>query len=146
MEGSRRTPAIASDDWMHEQQLRAQLEAEAWRRLRLELAQPALPAPPSPVEARPRSPHKSGSTLLKGLVRAGLGVIGGYLGYVSAMDSGLGAFEVWLAVPAGFVIALALSMFDPFRRIVHFLAETARWTLILTVGFGGLWLLLHPPA
>lgn len=29
-----RRPAIASDDWMLEQQLRAEMEAEAWRRLR----------------------------------------------------------------------------------------------------------------
>jgi hypothetical protein len=34
MAGLRKAPAFASDDWMFEQQLRAEMEAEAWRRLR----------------------------------------------------------------------------------------------------------------
>ena len=144
MDGARRLPAIASDDWMHEQQLRAELEAEAWRRLRVELSRPPEP-PPQPAQLEPpRSPHRTGSTILKGLVRVGLGVFGAYLAFICAEDSGLGEFEVWLSVMAGFAVALSLSMFDPFRRLVHFLAETARWTLILAICFGGLWLLTHP--
>jgi hypothetical protein len=142
MDGARRPPDIMSDDWMHQQQLRAEVEADAWRRLRKEIAQ--LPAEPAPAPAR--DPHKSGSTILKALVRVGLGAFGAYLAFISAADNGLGEFEVWLAVMAGFAIALALSMFDPFRRLVHFLAETARWALILAICFGGLWVLLNPLA
>jgi hypothetical protein len=140
MEGARRTPDV--DDWMRQQQLRAELEAEAWRRLRQDVAQLPEPAATTPI----RDPHKSGSAVLKGLVRASLGVFGAYLGYVAAADSGLGEFEIWLAVLAGFAITLALSMFDPFRRLVHFLAETARWVLILAVCAGAGWILFNPPA
>lgn len=144
MERARRTtPAFASDDWMHEQQLRAELEAEAWRRLRHELASPPEAEPVVAGPPAHSSPHRSGSAIFKGLVRVGLGAFGAYLAHISAVDSGLGEFEVWLAVMAGFAVALALSMFDPFPRMVHVLAETARWTLIVGVGFAGLWMLLQ---
>lgn len=148
----RRTPGLPSDDWMHEQQRRAEAEAQAWRSLRYALGRaPALPPsgapaaiePPHTPPPRAENPHRTGSTILKGLVRVCLGGLGAFLGYISATDSGLGEFEVWLATMAGFAVALSLSMFDPFRRMVHMLAETTRWTLILAVCFGGLWFFLH---
>lgn len=140
MPGSRR-PAVTSDDWMHEQQLRAELEAEAWRRLRLELA------PAQTAEIAPTAPdyHSSGSAILKGLVRFGLGACGGYLGWLAAVDSGLGEFEAWLAVGGGFILVLALSLVGPFRRMVHLLAETARWLLVSGLALGALWVLLQGP-
>lgn len=138
-------PLIASDDWMHEQQLRAELEAEAWRRLRMELAEPPAPAPPPQPEPATAQidPHSTGSTLLKALVRFALGSFGGYLAYLAAVDGGLGGFEVWFATASGFVVTLALSMLGPARRFVHVLAETMRWTIIAAIGVGGAWLAFH---
>jgi hypothetical protein len=125
---------------MHEQQLRAELEAEAWRRLRGELAAPvAKPAPASPAF----DPHRAGSAVLKGLVRFGLAASGAYLAFLAAIDSNLGEFEVWLAVGASFLVTLALTIFGPVRRIVHMLAETARWMLLIAVGFGAIWMVTH---
>lgn len=140
-----RRPAIASDDWMMEQQVRAELEAEAWKRLRRELARPAPPptvAAPAPAQAEPDY-HRSGSTILKALVRFGLAMFGAYLAWLAALDSQLGEFEIWLAVGAGFILTLALSLVGPARGFVHMLAETARWGIIVGVAFGGLWLLLQ---
>lgn len=148
MTSSRGRPAIASDDWMLEQQVRAELEAEAWRRLRTELAVPQpLPAPANApaAEAEP-NPHRSGSTILKALVRFMLAAFGSYLAFIAAMDSRLGEFEVWLAVGATFMVTLALSMFGGFRRFVHFLAETMRWAIIVAVALGALWMLLQTSA
>jgi hypothetical protein len=143
MPGSQR-PAFASDDWMHEQQLRAELEAEAWRRLRHELAVPAAPvATPAAEQAKPLDPHRSGSAILKGLVRFGLAAAFSYLAYIAAVDSGVGEFEVWLAIGSTFIVTLALSMFEPVRTFVHTLAETARWVLIVAVGLGALWMVTH---
>ncbi len=150
MTGSRR-PAVASDDWMLEQQVRAELEAEAWRRLRQDLAVPE-PAPaayapanaaPAPAEA---DPHSTGSTILKALVRFMLGAFVAYLAYIAAVDSRLGEFEMWLVTGSSFVVTLALSMFGGVRRMVHFLAETMRWVLIVAVALGGLWMMLHMQA
>lgn len=140
-----RRPAIASDDWMMEQQVRAELEAEAWKRLRRELARPAPPpiaAPAAPAQTE-TDYHRSGSTMLKALVRFGLAVFGAYLAWLAALDSQLGEFEIWLAVGAGFILTLALSLVGPARGFVHMLAETARWGIIVAVAFGGLWLLLQ---
>ena len=134
-------PPLASDDWMAEQQLRAELEAEAWRRMRESYAIPAAALPPSP---RAPDPSLGGSLILKALVRFGLGAGMGYLAYIAALDSRLGAFEAWLAVGAAFFVTLALSMLSPFRRMVHLLAETARWSLIVGLGVWALWLALQP--
>jgi hypothetical protein len=147
---SRTRPAIASDDWMHEQQLRAELEAEAWRRLRRELATPEpLPpqvAAPAPAPATPEfDHHRSGSTLLKALVRFGLAAFVSYLAYIAAMDSGLGEFEAWLAIGSAFMVTLALSMFGIAREFVHMLAETMRWVIISGAAIAGLWLATHWP-
>jgi len=143
---------FASDDWMHEQQLRAELEAEAWRRLRRELAGP-IPAPapaPAPVAAPPPRPtldhHSAGSTILKALVRFMLAAFVSYLAYIAAIDSQLGEFEGWLAIGATFLVTLALSMFGFARDFVHMLAETARWVLILGFGVGALWIFTHMSA
>lgn len=136
-------PLIASDDWMHEQQLRAELEAEAWRRLRQELAVPQAPPPQPEAAAAQADPHTSGSLILKALVRFALGAFGGYLAYLAAVDGGLGGFESWFATLSGFVVTLALSMLGPARRFVHALAETMRWTIILAIGVGGAWLAFH---
>jgi hypothetical protein len=142
---SSQRPAIASDDWMHEQQVRAELEAEAWRRLRRELATPEL-APTTPAPAQSQSGfdhHSKGSTILKAFVRFGLAAFVSYLAYLAAIDSQFGEFEVWLAVGSIFLVTLALSMFGLARELVHTLAETARWALILAVGFGALWVFTH---
>lgn len=147
MTGSRARPAIASDDWMHEQQLRAELEAEAWRRLRQDLG---VPAPPPqiylyPATAEPQRQgfdhHKAGSAILKGLVRFAMAAFAAYLAWLAAVDSQIGAFEIWLCVGSAFVVTLALSMFGFARELVHTLAEAARWALLMAMGLGGLWLL-----
>jgi hypothetical protein len=155
MTGSRR-PAFASDDWMMEQQLRAELEAEAWRRLREQLAiqgqpVPALApaAPPAPAQApAPERPdyHRAGSAILKALVRFGLAAFFAYLAYLAALDGGLGEFEIWLAVGATFVVTLALSMFGAARQFVHLLAETMRWLIIVAAGLGAVWLMVQMSA
>jgi hypothetical protein len=142
---------------MFEQQARAELEAEAWRRLRQQLAAPAdfgtLPAPaaePAPVATRPKRPafdaHRTGSAALKGLVRFVIAAIGSYLAYVAGMDSQLGNFEVWLATGSAFVVVLALSAFEPLRGAVHAMAETARWVLIAGLVIGLAWVFTHMSA
>lgn len=148
MSGARSRPAIPSDDWMLEQQLRAEFEAEAWRRMREELAAPPQALPP-PVVAEPEAEpdyHRSGSIILKGLVRFALGAFGGYLAWLAAVDAGLGEFEIWLAVGGAFLAALALSAVGPARRLVHLLAETTRWAIVVGVALGALWLLVQGQA
>jgi hypothetical protein len=149
MSAPRRTPAFASDDWMFEQQVRAELEAEAWRRLRTQLAEPpqaAPPPPPLPTAAatskpyRVRDPHRTGSAVLKGLVRFVFAAFAAYLIYIAGVDSQLGEFEVWLATATAFVVVLALSAFEPLRGAVHAMAETARWVLIFGLLIGLAWL------
>ncbi len=148
MFGSRGRSAIASDDWMHEQQLRAELEAEAWRRLRQHLSTEQqtyppdyyyLPAPPQPAPAKRFDHHRASSAILKGLVRFLLASAMAYTAWLAAVDGGLGAFEVWLAVGGVFAITLSLSMFGFAREIVHALAEAARWGLLACLAIGGLW-------
>jgi hypothetical protein len=147
MSGSRRPPAIPSPDWMLEQQMRAEVEAEAWRRLREEVQRPPEPASlPAPAGEKALDLHRSGSIILKALVRSGLGALGAYLAFIAAADAGLGEFEIWMAVGGAFLITLAATMFDPLRRLVHFLAETARWVLILGFLIALAWFLTHPPA
>jgi hypothetical protein len=156
MTASPRTPPpFASDDWIFEQQARAELEAEAWRRLRQQVAaspEPrSLPAPlPTVTATRPArpaiDPHRSGSAALKGLVRFMIAAIGSYLTYIAGMDSQLGNFEVWLATGTAFVVVLALSAFDPLRGAVHAMAETARWVLIVSFVFGLAWIFAHMSA
>src|SRR5512147_87589 len=103
--------AFGSDEWMLEQQLRAEAEAEGWRRIRTELAtpQPIAFTPPvtAPIPTREeeaRRYHTGGSAMLKALVRFALGAFGGYLAWIAAMDSGAGEFEVWLWVGSGFIV------------------------------------------
>ena len=146
---ARGRPALASDDWMLEQQVRAEMEAEAWRRLRADL-QPA-PAPqvavPAPAQTQPSfDHHRAGSAVLKAIVRFALATFGAYLAYLAAVDSQLGEFEVWLAIGAGFLVTLALSMFGVMREFVHMLAETARWVIITGVALGAVWMMLHMSA
>jgi hypothetical protein len=157
---SKRSPAFASDDWMFEQQVRAELEAEAWRRLRAQMAAPQIIAPPQPAPqpqaapqpaaAKPASPredpHRSGSGVLKGLVRFVIAAFCAYLAWIAAMDDGLGDVEIWFAVGSVFVATLALSALEPARRMVHFLAETTRWMLIFAFVFGLAWMLTHAQA
>jgi hypothetical protein len=143
MTASRSRPALASDDWMLEQQVRAEMEAEAWRRLRADLATPVPePATPTPA-APPLDYHSASSTILKALVRFLLAASGSYLCWLAAIDSRLGEFEVWLAAGAGFLITLALSMFGFAREFVHFLAETARWIIIAALALGALWMMFQ---
>jgi hypothetical protein len=153
MTSSRGRPAFASDDWMLEQQMRAELEAEAWRRLRGELAmpEPAPPPTPPPSYALPQANpddfdhHRAGSTILKAMVRFMLASSGAYVAFLAAMDSRLGEFEVWLAVGAAFMVTLALSMFGAAREFVHMLAETMRWLIIAGAGLGAVWLTFNWP-
>lgn len=138
-------PPFLTDDWMLEQQVRAELEAQAWRRMREERARPTpalaavapgpatTPLPPL-AEQRPR-----GSTILKALVRFTMGAAAGYVAFIAALDSQLGEFEGWLALGAAFIVTLALSMFGPMRRLVHVLAEAARWGLIGATAICGVW-------
>ncbi|MBL8537179.1 MAG: hypothetical protein JNM59_07225 [Hyphomonadaceae bacterium] len=143
-------PAVGSEDWMFEQQLRAELEAEAWRRLRRELAPPVAPQipleePPAPLPA-PRKTldyHAAGSSVLKGIVRVGLAGFGAYLAWLAAFDAQLGEFETWLAGAAGFLATLSFSLFGPARRLVHTLAEALRWTILGGAAVGVVWLLLQ---
>lgn len=148
MSGSQR-PVLASDEWMQEQQVRAELEAEAWRRLRHDLRavapapQPApAPAVPAPAEI---NHHRSGSTILKALVRFTLAGFCAWLAYIAALDSQLGEFEAWLAVGGAFMVTLALSMFGYARDFVHMLAETMRWVIITGAGLATLWFVTHLP-
>ncbi|HVV34928.1 MAG TPA: hypothetical protein VHC73_16995 [Vitreimonas sp.] len=152
---TKRSPAFASDDWMFEQQVRAELEAEAWRRLREQLApsQPQLAPPPqpeaksqpAPAPARERDPHRTGSGVLKGIVRFAIAAFCAYLAWIAAMDGGLGELELWFAVGTVFIATLALSALEPARKMVHFLAETTRWALIFAFVFAVAWVLTHIP-
>lgn len=145
MDGPRKS-GLASEDWILEQQLRAELEAEAWRRLRQDLSRPALPPPSAPPSAPAPAAidyARGGSLALKALVRFGLAVFGGYLAWLAAFDAGLGEFETWLALGAGFLVVLALSMLPGARHLVHLLAETLRWTLIVSAALGVVWLMVR---
>ena len=145
-----RAATFATDDWMFEQQVRAELEAEAWRRLREERALAAPPEPaPAPVAPAPVGPHpihRTGSAILKALVRFAMAAAFAYLALIAAIDSQLGEFEAWLAIGATFVVTLALSMFSPLRGVVHMLAETARWALIVALALGGVWMFVQMSA
>lgn len=163
MSGSSRPPAFANDDWLLQQQLRAEIEADSWRRLREILAaaasapsptpaapvpsQAAAPAPPAPAPIQRRAPDvdlsAGGSAILKALVRFGLGVFGAYLAWIAAMDGGLGEFEIWLATGSGFLVFLAASMFDPFRQMVRVLAEWLKIALFGSLALGFVWALLQ---
>lgn len=149
---SRGRPAFATDDWMLEQQLRAEVEAEGWRSLRAKLAEPQALPPPQPVAAPTTAApadfvdhHSAGSTILKALVRFMMASFAGYLAYLAAVDSRLGEFEIWLAVGSSFVVALALSMFGGVREFVHMAAETMRWVLLIGIGLGATYLAFNWP-
>jgi hypothetical protein len=150
MTGSRARPALASDDWMLEQQVRAEMEAEAWRRLRADLSTltpQVAAAAPAPQVLEPEFDHHSeGSTILKAIVRFVLATFCAYLAYIAAVDSQLGEFEVWLSIGATFFVTLALSMFGFAREFVHMLAETARWLIVSAVALGGVWILFQMAA
>jgi hypothetical protein len=128
---------------MLEQQVRAEMEAQAWRTLREEMAAPPPALAPTAPPANGFDYHRSSSAMLKALVRFGLAGCGAYLGWLAAVDARLGEFEVLLATAAGFAITLALSMFGYARDFVHMLAETARWAIICGVGLGALWLMFQ---
>lgn len=138
---ARGRPAFASDDWMLEQQLRAEMEAEAWRRLRSELAVPQpLPAPEAAAAPAEIDHHRSGSTILKALVRFILAALAAYLAWLAGVDARLGEFDIWMATGSTFAVVLALSMLGAARGFVHAAAETVRWMLLIALGFGATWL------
>ena len=143
MSGSRRAPAFASNDWMLEQQMRAEMEAEAWRLLRQETAPPPViePGAAIPTPNLGARIHTGGSIALKALVRFALAGSGAYIAFLAAFDAGLGEFEIWLAVGAAFLVTLSFSMLGPARQFVHILAEAARWILIVSAVLGAIWLL-----
>lgn len=145
---SRGRPAFATDDWMFEQQLRAAAEAEGWKRMREKLAQPepTLPPPPAAVAATIQAdPHRTGSTILKALVRFMLATFAAYLAWIAGVDARFGEFDIWMATGSTFAIVLALSMFGAARGFVHAAAETVRWILLLGIGFGATWLAFNWP-
>ena len=130
-------PAFGSDDWMSEQQVRSEQEAEHWRMLRRDLrATPrAAPRGNAPIDY-----NRSASATFKALVRFGLATFGAHVAWLVAVAAQLGQFEIWLAMATGFVVTLALSMFGYARGLVHLLAEAARWMLVSAVAMSGLWL------
>lgn len=140
-----RRPAFASQDWMLEQQLRAELEAEAWRRLR-ELAD-IRELPPdvdiSTVTHTEPDYHSTGSIILKALVRFMIAACGAYIVWIAAVDAGLAEFEILLAVCAAYIVTLSVTLLGPARGIVHVLAEIMRWILIIAVALGVLWWLVQ---
>lgn len=142
---SRGRPAFATDDWMQEQQLRAEAEAEGWRRLRSQMAVPqALPAA-EPAQTAEIDHHSAGSTILKALVRFLLAAFAAYLAWLAGVDARLGEFDVWMVTGSTFAIVLALSMFGAARGFVHAAAETVRWILLVGIGFGATWLAFNWP-
>lgn len=149
MASSRGRPAFATDDWMQEQQLRAEAEAEGWRRLREKLVRPepvALPPPAAIAAAIEADPHRTGSTILKAVVRFLLAAFAAYLAWIAGMDARFGEFDVWMITGSTFAITLALSMFGPARGFVHAAAETMRWILLIGIGFGATWLAFNWPS
>jgi hypothetical protein len=130
-------PAFGSDDWMLEQQIRSEKEAKAWRLLREDLR--ATPVVAGRVNA-PIDYNHSGSVTLKALVRFGLAALGAYIASLAAVAAQAGQFEIWLAMTAGFVITLALSMFSSARGFVHLLAQAAGWMAFAAVAVSGVWL------
>lgn len=145
-----RAARFASDDWMLERQMRAELEAEAWRRLRAELAAGAGVAVPEPVpQPATSSPklkvdyHAAGGAILKALVRFWLAVTGAYLAWLCAVDAQLGEFETWLASAAGFLATLSFTLLPGARAFVHAVAEGLRWAIAGAVLVGAAWLLLQ---
>jgi hypothetical protein len=84
--------------------------------------------------------NSSGSATLKALVRFGLATLGANVAWFVAVAFRLGEFEIWLAMAAGFITTLALSMFGYARGVVHLLSEVARWLLVSAVALSGLWL------
>jgi hypothetical protein len=143
MTATRGRPVLASDAWMLEQQIRAEMEAQAWRQLRAHMAAPVIEAVAPALPEPAFDPHHAGSAVLKGLVRFMLAAFGAYLGWLCAVDAQLGEFEAWLATGAGFLITLALSMFGFAREFVHLLAETARWVIISALALGALWMMFQ---
>lgn len=146
-------PNFATDDWMFERQMRAELEAEAWRRMRAEFAsRDATALEPRGVDPEPEAAekrfdfHNAGSAILKGIVRFALAAIGGYLGWLCAKDAGLGEFETWLALAAGFLVTLSFSLLPIARSFVHVLAEGLRWSLVGAAFVCVLWLLFQTNA
>lgn len=140
-------PAFATDDWMFEQQLRAEVEAEGWRRLREQLAVAEPPALPAPAAIAAPAPdyHHSGSAILKALVRFLLAAFAAYLAWIAAMDARLGEIDVWMATGSTFAVALALSMFGFAREFVHLAAETMRWIILIGAGLAAAYLALNWP-
>lgn len=139
-----RRPTFASQDWILEQQLRAEMEAEAWRRLREVATVPELlPGAVLTTIADDSQPdyHHTGSAILKGLVRFALAAIAGYVAWIAAIDLGLGEFEAWLIVIGVSVIFLAFTLLLP--ALVHMLSEILRWTLVVAAVLGVLWLLVQ---
>ena len=130
-------PAFGSDNWMLEQQIRSEKEAKAWRLLREDLRATPLAA----GRANPLIDYDhTGSATLKALVRFGLATFGAHLAWLMAVVTQVGQFELWLAMAAGFVITLALSMFGAARGFVHLLAQAAGWMIVAAVALSGGWL------
>lgn len=142
---SRGRPAFATDDWMQEQQLRAEAEAEGWRRLRSQMAVPQAPPTSEPAQTAEIDQHSAGSTILKALVRFLLAAFAAYLAWLAGVDARLGEFDVWMVTGSTFAITLAFSMFGAARGFIHAAAETVRWILLLGIGFGATWLAFNWP-
>ena len=144
---ARGRPAFATDDWLQEQQLRAEAEAEGWRRMREKLVrpEPTLPPPQAVAAIIEADHHRTGSTVLKALVRFMLAAFAAYLAWIAGMDARFGEFDVWMITGSSFAVVLALSMFGAARGFVHAAAETVRWGLFIGIGFGATWLAFNWP-
>ena len=130
---SHERPDFGSEDGKTEQQARNERKVETWPVLgRNSRAAPHINAP---IDY-----DSNGSATLKALVRFGLATFGAHVAWLGATAFQLGQFEIWLAMAAGFVVTLALSMFGYAREFVRLLAEVARWILVLTVALSALWL------
>jgi hypothetical protein len=127
------SPDFGSDNGKSEQQVRSEPEAETWPVLRRNLRE-------TPHVNTPIDYNNTGSATLKALVRFGLATFGAHVAWLVAVAFQLGQFEIWLAMAAGFVITLALSMFGYARGLVNMLAEAARWILVSAVALSALWL------
>ena len=130
---SHERPDFGGEDGKTEQQARSERKVETWPVLgRNSRAAPHINAT---IDY-----DSNGSATLKALVRFGLATFGAHAAWLGAAAFQLGQFEIWLAMAAGFIITLALSMFGYARGLVHLLSEAARWLLVSAVVVSGLWL------
>jgi hypothetical protein len=117
-----------SEDWLIEQQRRAEAEADVWRRLREHIVVDHNTASPSPavsseptLSAERTSAHQQKVERLAfahALVQLGFCLIGAFLASFVVMLSGGGILEEWFAGSAGFALCVGLLILFQ-RRPLH---------------------------